>query len=744
MGKYPMVLRLLALLSPLWLCAIPATTSEWQKQYEAWMKYAPPTKLEGVQWSANDEWLVYRHKNEQGVPTWYLVHSADGNLRPAFENAALQKAFQNLLNKEFNPKNWPFTRIVPLNDGQLRLENDREAWTWNGVDQLTPVKPSSRQTPQNNKNTGTPERHLDFSKVTNVSPDGHWQVTLKDGNIILESLRDKTLPHALTNDGTAEDGFTGSIHWAPDSQHFAIWREHHVATRLYTVVNSIKNTKTDIPYAKPGDPQTVRQAWVFNVASGQGYSPGAEVLPLTFETRELAWTSDSTRLRSEYIERGFTGHGVLEFDTHQKKWHVLFKEHDPKFVYTFATKFRYDLDENTTLWTSERSGYLHLYRLNLNTGATLLALTQGNWVMKQVQHIDTTEGLVYFSALGRVANENPYYQHTCKVDLQGQHLVDLTPGDAHHTAEFSPHRRYLIDTASRVDLAPSFTLRRGQDGQAIKVLATESLEPLQAAGWQAPIRFHTTDRNQKYEIWGVINRPYPFDPKQHYPVLENIYAGPQDSFVPRSFNAWVMNHREPTLHGFYVVQIDGLGTFNRGKEFHQVCWRNLKDAGFPDRIKWMQEAAKIEPSMDLSRVGIFGGSAGGQNTAHALLNFGAFYKAGAADCGCYDNRIDKLWWNEQWMGYPIGPWYAANSCATDAAKLNGKLFLSVGESDTNVDVKCTYDLRDALLAAGKKDLFELHVVPGANHGACERGDMREKRLEFFIHALHPPGSPESK
>ena len=184
--------------------------------------------------------------------------------------------------------------------------------------------------------------------------------------------------------------------------------------------------------------------------------------------------------------------------------------------------------------------------------------------------------------------------------------------------------------------------------------------------------------------------------------------------------------------------MDGRGTNNRGKEFHQASWRNLKDGGFPDRIAWMQALAKKEPNMDLSRVGIFGGSAGGQNTAHAVLLYGDFYKAGAADCGCYDNRIDKLWWNEQWLGYPLGPWYDENSCAKYAANLRGRLFLSVGESDTNVDVKCSYDFRDALLKAGKQEQIEFHVVPGANHGAGETNEMREKRARFFEAALGTP------
>ena len=208
--------------------------------------------------------------------------------------------------------------------------------------------------------------------------------------------------------------------------------------------------------------------------------------------------------------------------------------------------------------------------------------------------------------------------------------------------------------------------------------------------------------------------------------------------MPKSFAVWNNSFREPALQNFYVVQIDGRGTWNRGKEFHQEAWRNLGDAGLPDRVVWLKAAGQVEPQMDLNRVGIFGGSAGGQNAVHALLRNGDFYKAAAADCGCHDNRVDKLWWNEQWMGYPIGPWYAANACLTEASKLKGKLFLTVGESDTNVDVKCTYDLRDALFAAGKKDLVEFTVIPGGGHGACERSDMREKRLDFFRRSLGGP------
>jgi len=193
---------------------------------------------------------------------------------------------------------------------------------------------------------------------------------------------------------------------------------------------------------------------------------------------------------------------------------------------------------------------------------------------------------------------------------------------------------------------------------------------------------------------------------------------------------------EVAVHGFIVVQIDGKGTANRCREFHHFCHKNLKDAGLPDRIAWMKKAAERWPQMDLDRVGIFGGSAGGQNALGALLFHGDFYKAAAADCGCHDNRMDKIWWNEQWMGWPVGPHYGDNSNVTHAAKLQGALLLTVGEVDTNVDPSSTYQVINALIAADKD--FEFLPMTGRNHGAGEERYAQRRRVDFFRRHLGGP------
>jgi dipeptidyl aminopeptidase/acylaminoacyl peptidase len=233
------------------------------------------------------------------------------------------------------------------------------------------------------------------------------------------------------------------------------------------------------------------------------------------------------------------------------------------------------------------------------------------------------------------------------------------------------------------------------------------------------------------DIWGIIVRPVTFDPGRKYPVLEQIYAGPQGSFVPKSWGGG-QNLLATAELGFILVQIDGMGTNNRSKAFHDVAWKNLGDAGFPDRIRWHRAVAEKYPWYDISRVGLYGGSAGGQNAAGGVLFHGDFYKAAFASSGCHDNRMDKIWWNEQWMGWPLGPHYEASSNVVNAHRLTGKLFLAVGELDTNVDPASTMQVVDALIRAGKS--FELLVVPNGGHGATGLNGTR-KRNDFFVRAL---------
>ena len=264
---------------------------------------------------------------------------------------------------------------------------------------------------------------------------------------------------------------------------------------------------------------------------------------------------------------------------------------------------------------------------------------------------------------------------------------------------------------------------------------------LVATGWQPPEVFVAKGRDDATNIWGVIFRPTNFDPSRSYPVIEYIYAGPHNSFVPKSFQAF-SQMREIADVGFIVVQIDGMGTSNRSKAFHDVAWRNLKDAGFPDRIRWHRAVAAKYGYYDIERVGIYGTSAGGQSSLGGLLFHPDFYDVAVSAVGCHDNRMDKIWWNEQWMGWPIGPHYSESSNVDNAWRLQGDVLLIVGELDTNVDPASTMQVVDALIEADKP--FDLLVIPGAGHtSGGEYG--QHKRIDFFVEHLldlRPPGWAE--
>lgn len=231
----------------------------------------------------------------------------------------------------------------------------------------------------------------------------------------------------------------------------------------------------------------------------------------------------------------------------------------------------------------------------------------------------------------------------------------------------------------------------------------------------------------------MIYRPTELDTHRKYPIIEAIYAGPHGHHVPKSFAAFRGPQALCEL-GFIVVQIDGMGTNWRSKAFHDVCWKNIGDAGFPDRVAWLKAAAERFPYMDLTRVGIYGGSAGGQNAMRALIAHHDVYKAAVADCGCHDNRMDKIWWNEQWMGWPIDEEaYDASSNVTQAHRMEGHLMLQVGELDRNVDPASTMQVVDALIKADKD--FDLVVFPGKGHGAGGSPYGQRRMRDFFVRHL---------
>jgi dipeptidyl aminopeptidase/acylaminoacyl peptidase len=576
------------------------------------------------------------------------------------------------------------------------------------------------------------------------SPDGKWTAFVKDNNVYVRS-GDGGGEFQLSQDG--KEGLTyGILQWAPDSRTVVAFRiEPGDRKDVYLVESSPKEggraKLQTLPYALPGDKFTAYEVSLFDVTARKQLKPDVE--RIDFGTPRLRWKPDGRHFMYQKVDRGHQRFRVIEIDTHTGKARSLIDEQSKTFIWTAHTEnlnlnlVNYLDGSDEIIYVSERDGWRHLYLIDTREGKVKNPITKGEYVVRGIDRIDEAKRQIWFRASGRNEGQDPYLIHYYRVNFDGTGLVALTEGNGSHTIQYSPDRKYLIDTYSRVDLAPVHTLRRVAGGQLVCELEKADITELESGGWRPPEVFVAKGRNGKTDIWGIICRPSQFDPGRKYPVIEQIYAGPQGSFVPKTFSP-IRRFAALTDLGFIVVQIDGMGTANRSKAFHDVCWKNLKDAGFPDRIGWHQAVAKKYPHYDLSRVGIYGTSAGGQNSTAGALFYPDFYKVAVSASGCHDNRMDKASWNEQWMGYPVGPQYAASSNIDNAGRLLGKLLLIVGEMDKNVPPESTLRLVDALIKAGKD--FDLLVVPGAGHGMGGAYGMRRMQ-DFFVRHLQGAEPP---
>ena len=594
-------------------------------------------------------------------------------------------------------------------------------------------------------------RRREEAPVPVVSPDKKWEAYVKDNNLYLSPVRDekeKDKPKeeiALTMDGTANLRYDGwSIIWSPDSRKLATVKVRDVQERRIPLIESSPSSQKQpilqwCNYAKPGDVLPVYLPVLFDVEARKQMALNVTPYENQFYLNLTGWREDSRAFTFEFNQRGHQRYVIGEVSAADGSIRHLVDEQTKTFIY-YYNNYRYDLDDGKELlWISERDGWRHLYLIDGTSGQVKRQVTKGEWVLRQVDYVDETNRVVYFTASGFNKGEDPYNLHYCRINLDGTGFTDMTPENGNHRVTFSADRSYFTDVYSRPDLPPVSQLKRTSDVSVVAGLQRCDVSALQAEGWQMPEVFCAKGRDGQTDIWGNIYRPMHFDASKSYPVVEFIYAGPHDSHVDKDFKP--AHHLVSKLVelGFIVVSIDGMGTSNRSKAFHDVCWKNLKDAGFPDRIAWMKAAGAKYKYMDLNRVGIYGWSAGGQNAMAALLFHNDFYKVAVALCGCHDNRMDKIWWNEQWMGYPIDASYSTSSNVDNAYRLKGKLLLINGELDDNVDPASTLQVVSALMKANKN--FEQLYLPGKTHSLGGPFEMH-KMHDFFVKNLLGQEPPE--
>ena len=567
------------------------------------------------------------------------------------------------------------------------------------------------------------------------SPNNAWQAIIKDSNIWLKDVSTgKEIK--LSYDGTVNHAYL-YLYWSPDSQKLAAIKKQDSPMRKIPLIESSPSSQLQPilqwrDYYKPGDMIPIFRPALFDVATKSKIEINTQPFEFQYNLRFGRWSSDSRSFTFDFNQRGHQRYQLVGVRADTGETWIVAEEKSDTFVY-YNRIYAYYTKDDKVIWASERDNWRHLYLIDKKTGSVERPLTQGAWVVREVLHVNEEERFLLLTGNGKcqTQGEDPYNIHYFRVNLDTGELIDLTPEEGNHRGFFSSDFKFLVDSYSRPDTPPISVVRSATDGRVVMPLQKADISPLLKRGYTLPEVFHTKGRDGETEIWGTIYRPFNFNPKKSYPVVEYIYAGPHDSFVVKDFVVYSRFSKLLEL-GFIVVQIDGMGTANRSKSFHDVAWRNLKDSGFPDRIIWIKEAANKYKYMDINRMGIYGYSAGGQSTLAGLLFHGDFYKVGVALCGCHDNRMDKIWWNEQWMGYPIGPWYAENSNVDNAHLLQGKLLLINGELDDNVDPTSTLQVVNALIKADKD--FEQLYLPGYSHSLADNYVTR-RVFEFLVKHL---------
>jgi dipeptidyl aminopeptidase/acylaminoacyl peptidase len=412
--------------------------------------------------------------------------------------------------------------------------------------------------------------------------------------------------------------------------------------------------------------------------------------------------------------------------------------------------WQYLASSNELIWFSERDNWGHLYLYDFATGKLKNQITSGEWGVLQLLRVDEKERMAWFLAAGREPGINPYFQHFYRIGLDGRNLTLLTPEKANHSVEISPSGKFFTDTFSRPDIAP-VTVLRDMNGKLVANVEVADIKRLVLTGWHPPMPITVKARDGVTDLYGLMFSPANLDPSRKYPIINQIYPGPQGGSVTNwSFSAARGDAQALAELGFIVVQIEGMGNPLRSKKFHDFYYGNMGDNTLPDQIAGMKELAKQFPWIDIDKAGIWGHSGGGYATADAMFRYPDFFKVGISEAGNHDNREYEDDWGERYIGLlerkADGTTNYDDQANQSLAKnLKGHLLLAHGTMDDNVPPYNTLLVVNELIKANKD--FDLLLLPNRRHGFANEPYMIRRRWDYFVRYLmgaEPPQGYELK
>ncbi|MCU4175257.1 DPP IV N-terminal domain-containing protein [Carboxylicivirga sp. N1Y90] len=703
-------------------------------------------------WGKNTSSVWYTTNSRKG--TEYIKYDLVKFQRDSlFSQYQLAQQLSKKLDKEVKPYALPLKQVKyidSLNVLQFKadtfhLKFDIKANTLSKLEEKSKGLPLSSKSPN--------KQHTIFVKDYNLwlsNSNGETQIT-KDGNKAYGYGVSPSWYSTLNIESEADHDLNTDFDWSPDGRYVIVGKYDRRQARnlyLYKTLPETGDRSEVYSYERPlaGDSITATVEYVIidtqnNSVKQLDISPSAPFLSYGFK-----WTKDSKSAYHLRYKRGYQSCEILHIDPANASSKPIFNEEAATYVDPQNGDFILLDSENEFLWLSEQDNYNHIYRHSLKDGQLVKQVTKGNYVIRSIEHVDSKNKKIYFTASGK-EDCDPYYPMLYVVNFNGKQLKLLTPEKAFHTVKLSPDNKFFVDNYSTIEEPNKAVLRRLSDGKALSALENGDIKDLLAMGWQKPEAFVCKGRDGVTDIYGVVFKPYNLDPNKSYPIIEGTYSGPQTIRAPKTFYRGLNNDDTPlTQLGFVLVNIDGMGSAFRSKSFHDVSYKNLGDIGGPDKILAMKALAKKYTWMDTTRVGIFGHSAGGYDAARALLAYPHWYKVGVATAGNHDHRSAKAWWPELYMGYPVKEHYNEQSNYYQAHKLEGKLLLLHGDLDQNVNPTASTRFAAELIKANKD--FEIILIPNKDHGQVYYDKyLIRKRWDFFVkhlHGINPPAQYKIK
>ena len=677
---------------------------------------------------------------------WYIYHSPEKKeflqvaLRsmtksPLFDHEKLAVLLADSLEEEVDPFKLPISDIRYIGKDSLQLTLKDKLYILN-VKAYTLSNPPQKATED---------------KLESLSPDSSWTAFTRDHNLFIRSNTTDEIKQ-LSHEGKKGyeyaswygwddimEGENGdrperfSVNWSKDGQ----WIQTYIcdlrnADKMYLLdwsIDSLYRPRLLSYYrGSPGDTTMVYMEPVFfHVATGKEIKTG---LPIGthINTTSVTWSETPGKVYLYQQSRGYQQIRIYAFNLETEILDTLYTETSE----TNIDNFTFELEEKSgsLFYLSEKSGWRQLYRLDLKSGKAKM-LTGDGYYINSIEYIDATEKKIFFTASGKDQVKDPYQQQLFSISMNGKGLTLLTPEDRHHRVSFSPDGNYVVDNYSAINIPTQTVLSEARSGSTLLTLGEAILKDIEA--WQAPEVFTALARDGVTTIYGQIWKPTHFDPSKKYPVIELSYTGPHTHMFQSSFDRAFMLQPYAEL-GFVALVVDGLGSSGRSKAFHNYSYKNL-GGNLEDHVLAIRELGKRYQWIDTTRVGIFGHSAGGYDAAHALLAYPDFYKVGVASSADHDHRMEKAWWPEMYMGWPVDTAYHLQSNITMAGNLKGKLLVTHGGIDENVNPSATFKLAEALIRADKQ--FDMLILPSQHHGyrGAHSRYFTKLRWNYFIEHL---------